>query len=247
MGATGGLELLQITLVVRDMPATEKAFHDALGLEVAFRDPGVDLWGLENVVLPMGTTFIEILAPTRANTPGGRHLDRQGGDGGYMVILQTHDLAPWRERIERLGLRVAFELKTEEPAEGDSWEGIHLHPSDTGGMMISFDNPQPTTSWAGAGPDWREFVRQDVVDGLVGIALRSPDPGKLAARWGEVLDREVVAEGAVRRIDLDQGSVEFQAAGDGELEGLARIDLRATDRARAGETIPLAGVDFRLV
>ena len=94
MSGTGRLDLLQITLIVRDLPAAEKAFHDALGLEVAFRDPGVDLWGLENVVLPMGTTFIEILAPTREDTPGGRHLDRQGGDGGYMVILQTRDLAP---------------------------------------------------------------------------------------------------------------------------------------------------------
>jgi len=194
MAGTGRLDLLQITLVVRDMPATELAFHEALGLEVAFRDPSVDLWGLENVVLPMGTTFIEILAPTRENTPGGRHLDRQGGDGGYMVILQTPDVAPWRERIDALGLRVAFEMKTEEPADGDSWEGIHLHPNDTGGMMISFDNPQPTTSWAGAGPDWRDHIRQDVVDGLVAITLRSPDPGKLAARWGEVLDREVRIE-----------------------------------------------------
>lgn len=247
MGTMGRLDLLQITLIVRDLPATERAFEDTLGLEVCFRDPGVDLWGLENVVLPMGTTFIEILAPTRENTPGGRHLDRQGGDGGYMVILQTHDLEPWRERIDALGLRVAFEMKTEAPADGDSWEGIHLHPGDTGGMMISFDDPQPSTSWAGAGPDWREHVRQGVVDGLVAIALRSPDPAKLAARWAEVLDREAVPDGDVWRLSLDQGAVEFVAAKASEVEGLARIDLRATDRARAGETFPLAGVDFRLV
>jgi len=247
MSGTGRLDLLQITLIVRDLPAAEKAFHDALGLEVAFRDPGVDLWGLENVVLPMGTTFIEILAPTREDTPGGRHLDRQGGDGGYMVILQTRDLAPWRARIDSLGLRVAFELKVDEPSDGDSWEGIHLHPNDTGGMMISFDDPRPPTSWAGAGPAWRDFVRQDVVDGLVSIALRSADPEKLAARWGEVLDREVVREGGAARIALDQGTVEFVAAVDGEPDGLARVDLRASDRARAGQTLPLCGVDFRLV
>ncbi len=247
MSATGRLELLQITLIVRDLPAAEKAFHERLGLEVAFRDPGVDLWGLENVVLPMGRTFIEILAPTREDTPGGRHLERQGGDGGYMVILQTHDVGPWRARVEKLGVRIAIDLVTEEPADGDSWEGVHLHPSDTGGMMISFDNPQPMDSWAGAGPDWREYVRQDVVDGLVSITLRSPEPEKLAARWGDVLDRVVVSERGVDRIDLDRGFIEFEAAQAGELEGLARIDLHATDRTRAGETIALGGVDFRLV
>ena len=68
MSRTGRLELLQITLIVRDLRAMELAFHEALGLEVAFRDPSVDLWGLENVVLPMGSTFIEILARP-ARTP----------------------------------------------------------------------------------------------------------------------------------------------------------------------------------
>ena len=182
MRTTGRLDLLQITLVVRDLAATEAAFAEALGLEVAFRDPSVDLWGLENIVLPMGTTFIEILSPKRADTPGGRHLDRQGGDGGYMVILQTRDLTPWRERIKALGLRVAFEDTTKDEEHGQNWSGIHLHPRDTGGMMISLDQPDPPDSWVGAGPVWREHICQDVVDGLAGIELRSPDPGALARR-----------------------------------------------------------------
>ena len=62
-----------------------------------------------------------------------------------------------------------------------------------------------------------------------------------------MLDREAVPDGDVWRLSLDQGAVEFVAAKASEVEGLARIDLRATDRARAGETFPLAGVDFRLV
>ena len=57
----------------------------------------------------------------------------------------------------------------------------------------------------------------------------------------------MVSERGVDRIDLDQGFIEFEAARAGELEGLARIDLHATDRTRAGETIALGGVDFRLV
>ena len=142
----GELDLLQITLVVHDLAATERSFAEALGLEVAFRDPSVDLWGLINIVLPMGDSFIEILSPTRPDTPGGRHLERQGGDGGYMVILQTRDLGPWRKRVEALGLRVAFEAETRDAEDGQDWAGIHLHPSDTGGMMISLDQPDPPDS-----------------------------------------------------------------------------------------------------
>jgi catechol 2,3-dioxygenase-like lactoylglutathione lyase family enzyme len=239
-----GLDLLQITLVVRDLEATEKAFAGALSLKVAFRDPSVDLWGLENIVLPMGTTFIEILSPKRPDTPGGRHLDRQGGDGGYMVILQTRDLAPWRERIERLGLRIAFESETHDAEDGQDWAGIHLHPSDTGGMMISLDRPSPPDSWAGAGPSWRDFICQDVVDGLCAIELRSPDPERLASRWSEVLGRSRDADG---RIQLDHGAIAFRATTGNEVEGLSAVELHASRRERAGEQLALGGVEFRLV
>ena len=239
-----GLELLQITLVVRDLAATEQAFSDALGLRVAFRDPSVDLWGLENIVLPMGRSFIEILSPKRPDTPGGRHLDRQGGDGGYMVILQTRDLAPWRERIERIGLRIAFESQTHDAEDGQDWAGIHLHPSDTGGMMISLDCPSPPDSWAGAGPHWRDFICQDVVDDLRAIELRSPDPERLASRWSEVLGRPRDRDG---RIPLDRGAIAFRATRAAEVEGLAAVELHARSRDRAGECLALGGVEFRLV
>lgn len=246
------LELLQITLVVHDLEATERAFHEALGLEVAFRDPSVDLWGLENIVLPMGSTFIEILSPKRAETPGGRHLARQGGDGGYMVILKTPDLRPWRERIESLGIRIAFEADTRDEEHGQNWAGIHLHPRDTGGMMISFDRPDPYDSWAGAGPHWRKHIRQDVVDGLVSIELQSDDPARLAKRWAHVLGRPLDSsgEGGAWRLELDQGVVDFVSAPEearaGATERLSAIVLHASDRARIGETIDLGGVEFRL-
>ena len=243
----GELDLLQITLVVHDLAATERSFAEALGLEVAFRDPSVDLWGLINIVLPMGDSFIEILSPTRPDTPGGRHLERQGGDGGYMVILQTRDLGPWRERVEALGLRVAFEAETRDAEDGQDWAGIHLHPSDTGGMMISLDQPDPPDSWAGAGPRWREHVRREVVRGLAAIELRSPDPERLAQRWAEVLGRPLVSVAGGWRLVLAKGAVGFRPAAAGESEGLAAVELHASDRARAGEQVRLAGVDFRLV
>lgn len=243
MNDLGRLDLLQITLVVEDLAATEVAFEQALALRVAFRDPSVDLWGLENIVLPMGSTFIEILSPKRPDTPGGRHLARQGGDGGYMVILQTRDLAPWRPQIKKAGVRIAFEAENFGTKDGQDWSGIHLHPADTGGMMISLDQPDPPDSWAGAGPHWRDFICQDVVDGLTGIVLRSPEPARLAKRWSEVLGRP--AESA-RRIRLDQGTLEFRAAREGEVEGLAAVMLHAVDRERVGEVIGLAGVEFKL-
>lgn len=247
-GENEGLELLQITLVVADLDRIERDLAEAYGLEVAFRDPGVDLWGLDNIVLPMGRTFIEVLRPKRADTPGGRHLARQGGDGGYMVILKTGDLAPWRERLARLGVRIAFEAETQDEQHGQHWAGLHLHPRDTGGMMISIDRPDPPDSWAGAGPDWRAHVRQGVVDGLAGVVLESPDPAKLAARWGEVLGRAPWGgPGGALTIELDHGTLDFVTSEGRDFEGLSAVRLHASDRSRVGEHRRIGGVDFRLV
>lgn len=242
--APPSLALLQITLIVGDLAAAEAAFARRLGLRAAFRDPSVARWGLENVVLPMGHTFFEILAPTRPDTPGGRHLARQG-DGGYMVILKTDSLAVHRARIAALGVRIVLDEQTRDGPGGQSWAGIHLHPADTGGLMVSFDEPDPPDSWVGAGPHWRHYVANDVVTGLEGIELRSPEPEGLARRWVQVLGRERAADG---RIVLDRGDIRFRGLGPGERsEGLAGVRLAASDPARRGESMVLAGIRIDLV
>jgi len=239
------LELLQITLIVADLAWAEADFERLLGLRVAFRDPSVATWGLENSVLPMGTTFFEILSPTRPDTPGGRHIARQG-DGGYMVILQTRgQLAEHRARVAGLGVRIVLDKETRGSADGQDWAGIHLHPADTGGLMISFDEPDPPDSWVGAGPHWRDFISNRVVTGLVGIELRSPEPERLARRWSEVLGRPLASDG---RLVLDRGVIAFRGLDPGESnEGLAGIRLSASDPKRRGESFALAGVRIELV
>ncbi len=243
-----GLSLLQITLVVGDLDRVERELAEAYGLEVAFRDPSVERWGLDNIVLPMGTTFIEVLRPRRPDTPGGRHRARLGGDGGYMVILHTGEIEPWRPRLARLGVRIAFEAETRDEKHGQHWSGLHLHPGDTGGMMISLDRPDPPDSWVGAGPRWREFIRQGVVTGLDGIVLASPDPEALAARWGEVLDRVPRRdESGGLTLELDRGTIGFVRGRDGAVEGLQGVRLCASDRSRVGERRRIGGVEFVLV
>lgn len=244
------LALLQVTLIVRDLARAEADFAEQLRLRVAFRDPSVATWGLENIVLPMGETFFEILSPTRPDTPGGRHLARQG-DGGYMVILATRALAAHRARVQGLGIRIVLDQETRGSADGQDWAGIHLHPADTGGLMISFDEPDPPDSWVGAGPHWQDFVANDVVTGLVGITLRSPDAARLARRWSQVLGRPLEASApgaAVARIELDRGEIVFRGLEEGETsEGLATVRLAASDPRRRGERLELAGVRIELV
>src|SRR3954464_2439099 len=95
--------LRQVALVARDMAAAEQELTGALGVEVAYRDPGVGEFGLENVLFTLGDTSLEVVSPIREGTTAGRYLSRRGGDGGYMVILQTDDLDAARARVAAPG------------------------------------------------------------------------------------------------------------------------------------------------
>ena len=243
------MRLRQVALVARDLAHVAEELCAVLDLEVAYRDPGVATFGLENVVLPIGDTFLEVVSPTQAGTSAGRLLERRAGDGGYMVIVQTEDLGKARERLERIGVRVIWEIEVEDAA------AIHLHPRDVGGAILSFDTMQPPESWRWAGPGWRAHVRTAAVDEIVGAEIEAQDPAAMAQRWSEAMDLE--ARGT--RIALDGGEVRFVPATRERGEGVAGISLRATDadgilgRARErgletdGSSVEICGTRVRLV
>ena len=80
------MRLRQIALVARELEPVVSDFSAILGIEVAYNDPGVRVFGLENAVMPVGDTFLEVVSPIEGGTTAGRLLERRG-DGGYMVIL----------------------------------------------------------------------------------------------------------------------------------------------------------------
>lgn len=222
------MRLRQIALAARDLDAATDDLCAVLGIEIAFRDPGVKVFGLRNAVMPVGDTFIEVVSPVDPGASAARWLSRRGSDGGYMVIFQAPDLAAERRRLETLGVRVVWEASLEDIA------AIHLHPRDVGAAIVSFDEPRPPESWRWAGP-WRRHVRNDRVGVLRGAVLQAADPEALAARWGEVLGLPVVPGGSGQeraRIELEAGALRFQQASDGRGEELAGIELEAVDATR---------------
>ena len=124
------LRLRQIALVAEKLEPVEQALIDVLGVAVCYRDPGVAHFGLENALFPVGNQLLEVVAPTREGTAGGRYLARRGGDGGYMVITQCDDHAPRRARVEALGIRTVLDH------DGATFRNMQLHPKDTGGSFF---------------------------------------------------------------------------------------------------------------
>jgi hypothetical protein len=222
------LRLRQIALVANDLDVVVGDLQDVLGLEVAFRDPGVATFGLHNAVMPAGKQFIEVVSPVRENTAGGRYLERRGGDGGYMVIMQCDDHPTLKSRLGPLGVRAALEH------DGDEYCVLQLHPRDTAGSFLEIDVQHGGESmdgpWEPAGPNWQD-ARTERTIGIVAAELQSDEPSALAARWSAILDRPVEVVDDTPTIALDNATLRFVFAKDGRGEGLGGIDVVVDDVA----------------
>jgi hypothetical protein len=229
------LRLRQVCLVASDLEREAARIRATLGLAECHRDRNVAKYGLENVLFPVGSGFLEVVSPTRPGTAAGRFLERHGGRHGYMAIFDCDDPERWQRRAESLDIRIANVIRH------DNYLGVQLHPKDTGAAMIEFNHTpggeDPTGPYAPAGTDWQRAVRIDGARALKAVEIECPDPDALAARWAQLFERPVLD----RRIELDSGTIEFlQRAGEPVLAGVV---LEASSAA----THELCGVRFRLV
>lgn len=179
------VRLRQVALVARDLRAARAVLEVGLGLRDPYQDPGVGVFGLENVVFEAGHDFVEVVAPREEGTTAGRYLDRQG-PGGYMAIFQLAgfaELAEARERVGHLGVRVAWETHLEDIAT------LHLHPKDLAGAIVSLDAAEPHESWRWAGPRWVGGAPAEphATGGIRSVTLAVADPRGAQRRWSEVL------------------------------------------------------------
>ena len=225
------LRLRQICLVAHDIAAVTEQLEHVFDIAVCHIDPGVGKFGLENRLLPIGNQLLEVVAPITDNTAAGRYLDRRGGDGGYMVITQCDDAAVRRARVDTLGVRVAHALKY------DDYDGMQLHPRDTGGTFLEIDQQlndnAPDGAWHPAGPDWQAYRRTDCVSAISGAELQSPDPMNLAERWASIIESPVHTRSGRFEIELENAHLYFVSPGDERGEGLSTLYLKATDAAGA--------------
>jgi len=237
----------QVALVARDLDPVVADLCAVFGLEVGFRDPGVGEFGLRNAVLPIGRRFLEVVSPVRADATAARYLARHGGDGGYMVLVQTADLAADRKRLAALGVRIVWQVTLDDIA------AVHLHPRDVGGAIVSLDQPAPPASWRWGGPEWEAKARTDVVRDLAGVTIEATDPA-LAARWSAVLGTPPPRDDGV--LALDGSELRFVQSTRGDRVGALRLvasdaeHALATARARGlptdARSVRIGGVRFDL-
>jgi hypothetical protein len=247
------MRLRQIALVAEDLAAARADISAVLGIDYAYDDPAVGKYGLRNAVFPIGDTFLEVVSPKEPGTTAGRLLEKRGGDGGYMVILQVDDLAQALIRVKSASARIADQM------DKDGAAFTHIHPKDIGGAILSLDRMIPAERWQWGGPHWQSHVCTDTAVKLAGAELQAKDPATMAARWAQVLGRAAAEDAGLWRIRLDDGEIRFTVESDGRGEGLGAFDVVVRDdaavRANAAArgllhpdgTVILAGTRVRLI
>ena len=232
------IRLRQLAWVAADLEAAAADVIESLGLEVCFVDPGVATFGLENRLFCVGDQFLEIVSPTRDQTTAGRFLAKHGIEaGGYMVIFQTSaDLDEVRAAADEADVRIVFEAPGGNADDGTAIHGIHFHPADVGGAIVSIDRCETEAEWAWAGPSWRSHVRTDVVSTITGITIETTDPQRAASTWAALLGDEAVA--GETSVAVDDATIDFVVGA----RGLVGIAFDGT--ADAGQS--LLGTDVRI-
>ncbi len=226
------IQLRQICLVASNLAPTIEELTEILGINTCFIDPGVGVFGLENVLFPIGRNFLEVVAPTKQGTAAGRYLERRQGDGGYMVICQADSKPSQQELRQRAldsGVRIAHE------SDRQTWNICQLHPRDMIASFFEYDWDEQNDfngNWQPAGGlGWEDKVKQDITVDYLGVELQSPDPVLLAEKWAQVLGVTIDRDGDKLSARLNNSTIRFVEASDGRGPGLSGIDLEVRDRS----------------
>ena len=195
------MDIRQIVMVSSLRDPIVSDLSQLFGLEVAFNDPGVGHFGLENAVMPLGTDFLEVVSPIEENTTAGRYLQKRGGDGGYMVIIQVDDFDKTKSLVHDNEIEIVWDTDLPEA------KAIHLHPKQMGGAIVSLDWMNPKESWKWAGPEWNKYITDDI-KGIDGVEIQANNPEQMFNRWKEILDASNINE-SEKKIYLDNTWISF--------------------------------------
>jgi hypothetical protein len=153
-----------------------------------------------------------------------------------MYIVDCDDLERRREHFLAKHARIVEDVKSEKPA--GKAEGLHLHPKDTGGCLLSVDrHTDARTGGAGmmetylwAGLNWHAKAHPKWVRAITGARMQCDDPKAVSQRWSELLERPVTMQDGIATIDIDNARARFVPVEDDRGEGLSAVRLACKDR-----------------
>lgn len=125
------LNLDHVAIAVHDLDAAIEGYRTRYGVEPLHREV-VEEQGVEEAMIPVGGSFVQLLHPVADDTPVGRFLARHG-EGLHHVAFLVADIEAALEHLRTEGAR----LVDEHPRTGGRGARIaFVHPADLTGTLI---------------------------------------------------------------------------------------------------------------
>jgi len=224
-------------LATRDMNFVCDQIYEVLGLPPTPRKdgPGVtEQYGFYSTMMRVGTTMIEVVQPIKPDHHLNGWFAERGGDGGYMVVMQTYDGEALKARAAGDGLKLTRDMM---------FRGQHMIQFDYKhfGTHFEFYKYTPEENWWGnplTGPYSDARVASDVIGSEVAVE----DPAAIAAQAARVF----LGKQSGTRVEFGDRYVDFVEA-KGQWRGLVALDFKAREPARIGDWARICGVKLRFV
>jgi methylmalonyl-CoA/ethylmalonyl-CoA epimerase len=125
------LDVDHVAIAVVDLEAAVEHHRRTLGIEPSHRER-VEDQGVEEVLFPVGTSYLQLLGALGPKTPVGRFLDKRG-PGVHHIAYRVDDVAQALEHLRAEGVR----LIDEAPRAGSRGTTIaFVHPEGMGGVLV---------------------------------------------------------------------------------------------------------------
>ncbi len=130
-GAPLFTEIDHVAIAVRDLDTAVTYYRDTFGAEVAHRER-VESDGVEEALIKVADSYIQLLEPTRDDSPVAQYLERRG-EGLHHVGYRVADCAAALQAVKDGGGRVIDEV----PRPGSRGTTVaFIHPKTAFGTLI---------------------------------------------------------------------------------------------------------------
>lgn len=125
------LNLDHVAIAVADLDAALAGYRERYRVEPIYREK-VESQGVEEAMIPVGGSFIQLVEPLGPETPVGRFLSNEG-EGLHHVAYAVVSIEDALAHLAETGARL---IDTEPRIGGRGARIAFVHPADLGGTLI---------------------------------------------------------------------------------------------------------------
>lgn len=125
------INLDHVAIAVADLDDAVSGYRERYKVEPLYRET-VESQGVEEAMIPVGASFVQLLEPLSPDTPVGRFLERNG-EGLHHIAFAVSDID---NALEHLGTHDARLIDHHPRLGGRGARIAFVHPKDLTGTLI---------------------------------------------------------------------------------------------------------------